>query len=64
MGSVHGPSAGLFFKFNGVDDASSAPNISKNNDASLASTQNSATVVAGKTRFNILSPKNLIFNLF
>jgi hypothetical protein len=47
-----------------VDNASSAPNISKKNDASLASTQNSATVVAGKTGFNILSPKNLIFNLF
>jgi len=30
MGSVHGLSAGpFFFKFNGMDDASSAPNISK-----------------------------------
>jgi hypothetical protein len=36
----------------------------KKNDASLASTQNSATVVAGKTGFNILSSKNLIFNPF
>ena len=67
MGSVHGPSAGLFFKkkYNGVDDASSTPNISKKkNDASLVSTQNSATVVARKTGSNIVSPKNLIFNSF
>jgi hypothetical protein len=53
----------FFLKFNGVDDASSASNIKKN-DASLALTQNSATVVAEKIGFNILLPKNLIFNPF
>jgi hypothetical protein len=59
-----GPSVSFFKKFNGVDDASSALNISKKNDASPTLTQNPVIVVAGKTWFVMFSPKNSIFNQF